>query len=743
MPAGTEHLIVLVHGIRDPGFWQDDLKAHFERHPHTSVVTAKTDVVDLFRFLSPIVAMRRRPVERIKSVIENAIAAHKDAEVTIIAHSFGTWMVSKILHEDTNIAIDRLVLCGAIVPNDFRWDRVQKINLRNRRRSIVNEYSPLDFWPLTAKVTTYGYGNTGSRGIGDAGVTDRRHSIPHAGYLNTEFARRYWDPFIYQNKIVAADTQPVRAPWYFVLTRIPFNYMTMGLLLLAVFCTAVGFYAISYTGNLEIALLSYRKALIQTADGGEETRFPQFRFTTKERNIEVFLHVDQRDGDRLKAHTIAPADNVEIEVSTRPPIVCGEDEADIPWTDHRTTYQISYVRQSWWRNILDRNWQGTVELELDYDPGKAGDTEPDVLKIDSVKGVQPGTRIAVKPEHNPDNCLDADPRRSAMVVIVPTEFASAEPGGWWNWLSGISIARAADKAGQVVKELLGSRDRTSRAIAIEQIQRSPELLKEGLSGVLDPNANANQIGDVLTGLVQSNSAEVIFSPEVLEPVFELTWSDDAGKRAAARRFLSTEMVARRNVTARFRTAIEANWNALVGRYVKPGNDPFAEKRYLALIALRDVHYNGALFRFDQVIDLAATGRLDEEIDTVVKMLAEGEALADIANPRTRYAFAKNTYGRALSLFRYARVKLALAEGVAAKDPSQEAIRTDLIRFERENRPIPLRRFRAGEAQAAFQKFLADIAGNEARYIWPHHIAQARACTALRDALPADCLNSTE
>ncbi len=103
--------------------------------------------------------MRERPVARIKSVIENAIAANKNAEVTIIAHSFGTWMVSRILHDDTNIAIDRLILCGAIVPSDFRWDRVLKINLGGRKNAIVNEYSPLDVWPLTAKVMTYGYGN--------------------------------------------------------------------------------------------------------------------------------------------------------------------------------------------------------------------------------------------------------------------------------------------------------------------------------------------------------------------------------------------------------------------------------------------------------------------------------------------------------------------------------------------------------------------------------------------------------
>jgi hypothetical protein len=244
---------------------------------------------------------------------------------------------------------------------------------------------------------------------------------------------------------------------------------------------------------------------------------------------------------------------------------------------------------------------------------------------------------------------------------------------------------------------------------------------------------------VLSGLVDSGSADVIFSPEVLEPVFELTWSDDAGKRAAARRFLSTEMVARRNVTARFRTAIDANWNELAGRFVRPGNDPFAEKRYLALIALRDVHYNGALFRFDPVIDLAAAGKLDEELEIALKILADGEAIAEIADPRTRYAFAKNTYGRALSLLRYARVKLALEEGAVQKDLSINTIRSELIRFENEGQPIPLDRYRAGEAHAAFAKFLADIAGNEARYTWPNHIVQARACTARSDAIAADCL----
>ncbi len=517
--------------------------------------------------------------------------------------------------------------------------------------------------------------------------------------------------------------------------------MTVALVAGAIFLSAIGYYWLNNVGNLDIALLTYREAPIPLGDGRTETRFPEFKFTNSD-YLEIFQHLDLLNGRRLKAHSLAGASNFEIEVSNRPPIRCDDDDSEIAWTDHRTTYEIAYRRPALVAQHRSQlNWTGTVRFVLDYDPGKPNDGKPDLFTITSAKGVAPGTRITVKPSHNPDNCLDADLRDK--MYSVPTEFAAVTPSSVQSWFSWISVANAADKVGEAVKNLLNSRDRTSRSIAVQSIQRNPEIVRDEFADLADPSANVNQISDVLTGLVKSGDPSVIFSPQILEPVFELTWNDDAGKRAVARRFLSTEFVARTNVMPRFQQSIKDHWDELVGHYVRDGDDPFSEKRYLALIALRDVYYNGALFRFDQVIDLGAAGQIDETIDSVVKILAEGEQIADKADPRTRYAFAKNTYGRALSLFRYARVKLALAEGAAAKDPSAEAIRSDLVRFESENRPMPLDRFRAGEARDAFATFLKEVAGNEARYTWPHHIAQAKACTALPDALPADCLNAAE
>ena len=237
----AKHLIILVHGIRDPGFWQDELRDLFENEtqkanlnqPAPDVVkveTIKTEVVDIFGFIAPIKFFRQKYIDRAKEKINNLLfdKKYKDYKKTIIAHSFGTYIVANILDENINLVLDKVIMCGAIVPNQFRWGHILKINFKGNPTAIINEFSPLDIFPLLAKRVTYGFGDIGTMGAG-APIRDRNHYISHSGYLKIKFAKDYWIPFIFKDTIKKGPSKPedFSLPWYFLLTRIPLNYMSV------------------------------------------------------------------------------------------------------------------------------------------------------------------------------------------------------------------------------------------------------------------------------------------------------------------------------------------------------------------------------------------------------------------------------------------------------------------------------------------------------------------------------------
>lgn len=63
--AERPHVVLLVHGIRTQGEWQQRVKEVLEQEPGLEVVPTRFEFFDLPRFLLPFPFTRERPVERI------------------------------------------------------------------------------------------------------------------------------------------------------------------------------------------------------------------------------------------------------------------------------------------------------------------------------------------------------------------------------------------------------------------------------------------------------------------------------------------------------------------------------------------------------------------------------------------------------------------------------------------------------------------------------------------------------
>jgi hypothetical protein len=204
--ARQKEVVLLIHGIRKFAGWQPMVKRVLEEIPGTKVIPIKYGYLDAFRFWFPFLT-RQAAIDDIRREIQIAGAANPDAHISIIAHSFGTYAIARIMSDNPNIKLHRVILLGAIIKRSFRWD-----NVRGRLGTdVLNDYGTRDIWPVLAKCLSWGYGDTGRHGFGKYGVIDRGHDYAHGDFFNEEFVRRYWKPW-FENGVDVPSRWAEKAP---------------------------------------------------------------------------------------------------------------------------------------------------------------------------------------------------------------------------------------------------------------------------------------------------------------------------------------------------------------------------------------------------------------------------------------------------------------------------------------------------------------------------------------------------
>lgn len=254
-------VLVLVHGIRTEAAWAEMVATVFQKEfPDLELVPVRYGYFDAVRFWLPILT-RSAPVSRLARELR-AIRARR---LFIIAHSFGTYTVGRVLANEADIKIDRLVLCGSVLPQDFRWDLVaHRIGDR-----VVNDCGIHDVWPLLAAGATWGYGPSGTFGFGTAKVRDRYHPFGHSGFFTPKFVSEYWVPFFRDGAISSGSIdggRPTPPLWQSLLSRLPFRWFLTTIVLVVIWLV---FFRPSASDRLERQMQGHasRWEIIRAAQG--------------------------------------------------------------------------------------------------------------------------------------------------------------------------------------------------------------------------------------------------------------------------------------------------------------------------------------------------------------------------------------------------------------------------------------------------------------------------------------------
>jgi pimeloyl-ACP methyl ester carboxylesterase len=216
LPKISAPVVVLIHGIRTAARWQRRIGPLLREHTDAVVCPVGYDYQNVFEFLLP-GRTRRNAIGKILWRLDKAIDDNVGREVVIIAHSFGTYCVAKILEQNPRIKPARVLLCGSVVDRDFRWDRLRQQPL------VVNECGARDVWPPLARSSTWGYGASGTFGFKTPGVTDRYHNASHSDYFDKEFVRKFWASFVASGEIVTSSFEGTMAEPSFFISALAFR----------------------------------------------------------------------------------------------------------------------------------------------------------------------------------------------------------------------------------------------------------------------------------------------------------------------------------------------------------------------------------------------------------------------------------------------------------------------------------------------------------------------------------------
>jgi pimeloyl-ACP methyl ester carboxylesterase len=150
------------------------------------------------RFLLPIGPSRRTAAETVWKKMKSVFDNPNFDRVSIIAHSFGTWIVGYLL-QTKELRFHRVIFCGAILDSKFDWETVtRKVDHPHWSDApnayVLNDCGTKDIWPIFAKFATWGYGISGRWGFQNALVRDRFHEVDHSGFFQDGFATRNWVP---------------------------------------------------------------------------------------------------------------------------------------------------------------------------------------------------------------------------------------------------------------------------------------------------------------------------------------------------------------------------------------------------------------------------------------------------------------------------------------------------------------------------------------------------------------------
>ncbi|MCR5864038.1 serine/threonine-protein kinase [Aquincola sp. J276] len=197
-PARQDCSVVALHGIRTQAAWQRAFSEVAARSGLRPLVDRwNFGYFSVFRFLSPWsrIAKVRWFRETYQREFRDALVEGRAKLPSIVAHSFGTYILGNALLRYPYLRFDKVLLCGSILPMSFPWDRILE---RGQVQAVRNEFGTEDVWTQVVAWFVPGTGRSGIKGFTaqHPRLEQERFDFQHSEYFERGHMEDRWLPHL-------------------------------------------------------------------------------------------------------------------------------------------------------------------------------------------------------------------------------------------------------------------------------------------------------------------------------------------------------------------------------------------------------------------------------------------------------------------------------------------------------------------------------------------------------------------
>jgi pimeloyl-ACP methyl ester carboxylesterase len=192
-------VVISVHGIRTHGLWQKILS---EVLSDEQIPTRSFDYgyFNSFQFVTP--SARRKKITAFRdwygALMKEKRLRHDNPRKrpSVIAHSFGTYIVGYCMQMFPEVCFDKVILCGSILPTDFNWATIFS---RGQVNHVRNEKGWKDFWVGSAHHVSRTMGPSGKTGfdvLPANWLEQVSYEYGHDGNFYRQHMQANWIPYL-------------------------------------------------------------------------------------------------------------------------------------------------------------------------------------------------------------------------------------------------------------------------------------------------------------------------------------------------------------------------------------------------------------------------------------------------------------------------------------------------------------------------------------------------------------------
>jgi serine/threonine protein kinase len=198
-PLKVADIVVTLHGIRTHAHWQRAFAEVASRAGlHCRLDRWNFGYFTILGFLVPWSRQAKVNWFRItyhEEFPEQAMSSVLSERPSIVAHSFGTYILGNALMRYPFIRFNKVLLCGSILPADFPWDVLID---RGQVQAVRNEHGARDTWANLVQRFVPGTGPSGLDGfsVTHDRLEQERFDYSHSEYFERGHMESRWVPFI-------------------------------------------------------------------------------------------------------------------------------------------------------------------------------------------------------------------------------------------------------------------------------------------------------------------------------------------------------------------------------------------------------------------------------------------------------------------------------------------------------------------------------------------------------------------